>query len=390
MTSNDGQDGLQRESKTAGRRVWHRLGGMLSAPLNTMDGLLARRDADMFEPFALYAVIASMVFVAKSYQSVLLIRVQPLLVLRRLLDAFWAQGRTDLLSLAVIAPLVFLVLRFRGRPAGFLALVNTLAYLLVPLAFLTALSSAASYAGYDAWWMPHRPVHSWAVIESGAFSPVRYAVKIAVTYTWPLLLLLAWIWRRLSRPEHASGAAANIRVAVGLAVLSVGFSLQVMGAGSFLAIRADTLRPALPGDSLADVRLPWISVRPTDPRGALHLPSLKGEVLILDFWASWCPPCRREIPELAALAETYRGRVRIIGVNREPRNRSAAERALAGAAPGFVSVLDTQNLARKMGVQSLPTTYVIDRDGRIHAMHVGYTSPSTFKKELDALLAGPK
>jgi cytochrome c biogenesis protein CcmG/thiol:disulfide interchange protein DsbE len=133
--------------------------------------------------------------------------------------------------------------------------------------------------------------------------------------------------------------------------------------------------------------LNWLSVRDTDPRGALDLGTLKGQITILDFWASWCPPCKREIPELAELARKYRDRgVKVIGVNREPQDLKAAQAALAAADPDFISVLDHRGFGERVGLMSLPTTLVVDAAGVVRHIHMGYTSPSTFEKDLKGLL----
>jgi peroxiredoxin len=101
------------------------------------------------------------------------------------------------------------------------------------------------------------------------------------------------------------------------------------------------------------------------------LSSLRGTPVVLNFWATWCPPCRAELPELKAASERYAGQVVIIGVNQAEMAatvaKSAAERGLKFPIP-----LDLSGaVSRLYGVRSLPTTFFIDRDGVIRQVQRG-------------------
>jgi cytochrome c biogenesis protein CcmG, thiol:disulfide interchange protein DsbE len=101
------------------------------------------------------------------------------------------------------------------------------------------------------------------------------------------------------------------------------------------------------------------------------LSSLRGTPVVLNFWATWCPPCRAELPELKAASEHYAGQVAVIGVNQaEPAAtvaRSASELGLSFPIP-----LDQSGrVSRRYGVRSLPTTFFIDRDGIIRQIQNG-------------------
>ena len=100
--------------------------------------------------------------------------------------------------------------------------------------------------------------------------------------------------------------------------------------------------------------------------GALLLPSLRGQVVVLNFWASWCGPCRKELPRLAALdAELSRsgGRVVAVSIDTDPRNASDFARRHA---PGLSTYRDgPEGLVRALDLPSLPYTLVLDRDGTV-------------------------
>jgi thiol-disulfide isomerase/thioredoxin len=111
-----------------------------------------------------------------------------------------------------------------------------------------------------------------------------------------------------------------------------------------------------------------------DPSGTLHrLADLRGRVVVLDFWATWCPPCRQAMPGVQALHERYADRpVSIFGVN-------VAERTPDADPSGFMReqgytytmLRGTDEVARAYGVRALPTFVVIGPDGSLRETHVG-------------------
>lgn len=105
----------------------------------------------------------------------------------------------------------------------------------------------------------------------------------------------------------------------------------------------------------------------------LDLSAYEGKVVVLDFWASWCVPCRRSFPWLNAMREKYGddGLV-IIGVNVD-RDRSEAERFLAEYPADFTIFYDTEGrYASEYGVEAMPSSYVFGRDGELRVRHLGF------------------
>ena len=111
-----------------------------------------------------------------------------------------------------------------------------------------------------------------------------------------------------------------------------------------------------------------------------RMPALAGKVLVLDFWASWCAPCKASFPALQRLHEEYRGRgVEVIAVNVDTK-REAADRFLAEHPVTFTVLHDPlQALVETVAPAAMPTSLVIDRKGRVFSLHTGYRGEETEK-----------
>ena len=122
----------------------------------------------------------------------------------------------------------------------------------------------------------------------------------------------------------------------------------------------------------------------------LDLARLKGKVVVIDFWASWCVPCRQSFPWLNEMQAKYRDRgLVIIGVNVD-RERVEAERFLQQTPADFKIVYDPEgNLAARYQVPRMPSSYVIGPDGQQAGVHIGFRSGMREEREaeLERLLA---
>ncbi len=107
----------------------------------------------------------------------------------------------------------------------------------------------------------------------------------------------------------------------------------------------------------------------------LELASLKGHPVVLDFWATWCGPCRAEAPIVNTIAQRYRDKgLVVVGVNTSDEDGLAAE-YVKRKGLGFPIVYDAGNtIAKAYGVSSLPTLVVVSKTGRIVAIRHGVTS----------------
>ena len=130
----------------------------------------------------------------------------------------------------------------------------------------------------------------------------------------------------------------------------------------------------------------------TPGEDSLDLARHHGRVVIVDFWASWCKPCRQSIPWLNSLRERYGARgLTIIGVNVDAE-RGDAERFLRDVPIAFEIVFDPKgDLARRFSVQGMPASYVFDRTGKMVQTHLGFRDAKKNEREaaLEALLNQP-
>ena len=112
------------------------------------------------------------------------------------------------------------------------------------------------------------------------------------------------------------------------------------------------------------------------------LSALRGKSVVLNFWATWCPPCRAELPELQAASQRYAGQLDIIGVNQaEPVADVTAFAQQFGLT--FPIPLDANaDVSRRYAVRSLPTTFFIDRNGVIRQIQSGPLTEATLAQAL--------
>lgn len=137
---------------------------------------------------------------------------------------------------------------------------------------------------------------------------------------------------------------------------------------------------------------PLAVARLDEPTQSLSLASLKGDVVYVDFWASWCVPCRVSMPALDALYRRNRGRgFSVVGVNKDVSSADA-ERFLKRVNVSFPLVRDAGDAAaRAFDVRAMPSGYLIDRKGIVRKVHLGFTAETAaaLELEIEALLKEP-
>lgn len=167
------------------------------------------------------------------------------------------------------------------------------------------------------------------------------------------------------------------KLLIGILAIAVAFGTYFFGrfggGARRRSVAAETLAP--------DFSLPQLNGE------QLQLSTYRGKVILLDFWATWCDPCREEIPRFVDLQNKYRSQgLQIIGVSMDD-----------GAEPvrdfyqrfhmNYPVVMGTAKVGELYGgILGLPITFLIRRDGRVYAKHVGATDILVFEREIINLL----
>jgi peroxiredoxin len=135
----------------------------------------------------------------------------------------------------------------------------------------------------------------------------------------------------------------------------------------------------------------------TDAQGQkVQLSSLKGKVVLLNFWATWCGPCQAEIPWFGEFAAKYKAQgLEVIGVSMDDEGWKIVKPYLAKKMVTYRIVIGNDDLSHKYGklnpgsegsIDTLPTTFLIDRTGKVAAIHSGLVKRSDYETDLAQLL----
>ena len=130
-----------------------------------------------------------------------------------------------------------------------------------------------------------------------------------------------------------------------------------------------------------------------DSNGAkVTLASLKGKVVLLNFWATWCGTCQVEIPWFIEFNKTYKALgLAVVGVSMDEDGWKSVKPYLTTKKIDYPIVVGTEDVAKAYGgVDSLPSTFIIDRDGKIAFSHSGLVGKDTYETEIRSLLDGGK
>ena len=119
----------------------------------------------------------------------------------------------------------------------------------------------------------------------------------------------------------------------------------------------------------------------------IRLGNYRGKVVLINFWATWCPPCRKEIPDLIKLQRDYGSRLQVIGVTYPPQKLAEVRRFVQRAKVNYPVSLGTKGTKLLFTTsETLPTTIVIGTDGRIRDIIEGILLPEEIEQKIKPLL----
>ena len=122
----------------------------------------------------------------------------------------------------------------------------------------------------------------------------------------------------------------------------------------------------------------------------LSLQAFKGKVILLNFWATWCGPCRAEIPGLIELQNKYKDQLQVIGMAVDEDDDTELRNVVKSESINYPVALTTGPVRMAYGgVTALPTVFVINADGRVVQKHIGLYNPALYETEVRALLNLP-
>ena len=134
---------------------------------------------------------------------------------------------------------------------------------------------------------------------------------------------------------------------------------------------------------------PMFTVRDLEGR-EISTASMRGKVVIVNFWATWCGPCRAEIPDLVALQEKYKDTLQVIGISEDEAPVEVVKRFAAEHRINYPVAMTTPEIEKLFpGISALPTSFILDRESRIVQKHVGMLTARTTEYETRHLAGLP-
>lgn len=173
---------------------------------------------------------------------------------------------------------------------------------------------------------------------------------------------------------HRFRLVRNAAVLVGLTLVGCSSVSESVRAN----VKAENARNAAPDFVLKDA----------DGK-TVKLSDYKGKVVLLNFWATWCGPCKIEIPWFVEFEQNYRDQgFAVLGVAMDEDGWSAVKPYVTDHKVNYRVVIGDDMTAQKFGgVDSLPTSFVIDKEGRIASTHIGLVSKKVYQNDIAQLLS---
>ena len=119
----------------------------------------------------------------------------------------------------------------------------------------------------------------------------------------------------------------------------------------------------------------------------ISLQNYRGKIVIIDFWATWCPPCRRGIPDLIQIQKEFKNKVAVIGISLDTDTKKDVVPFMKNMEINYTVVYANSQVIQDYGnVEAIPTSFVISKAGKIVNQHIGLTPKETYISEINKLL----
>ncbi|HVU52246.1 MAG TPA: TlpA disulfide reductase family protein [Polyangia bacterium] len=242
--------------------------------------------------------------------------------------------------------------------------------------------AGACYAPYFAASAAFRAIEA---VTGAQTAPLLVARLVPAVFAVPALARAVAVARARTGATSEPDGVRPLRSAVlaGLAVLGVA-SVGLAGSAVWSARHLDALMPVRRGAQAPDFAVARVDGQP----GTVALGSMKGQAVVLDFWATYCPPCRQMMPVLDELHREWAGKgVSFVGVDSEDIDPQMLRDFLVEHPIPYPIVADDGALGASYKVRALPTLVVIGKDGTVRDSFVGFTLKSTLERALARAVA---
>jgi peroxiredoxin len=198
-----------------------------------------------------------------------------------------------------------------------------------------------------------------------------------------------WSWRRTTPYSDRRRPAA--RALRGAAALGLGLLLASGCGGGGGRGPAAQGGSAGGGQTGAEGTLAPEFTLPDLDGHSVSLSDFRGKVVVVNFWATWCPPCRAEIPDFVRMQARYRARgLEFVGLSVDAGGARDVRPFAEEQGVNYPMLIADERVANSYGgIVGIPTSFVIDRQGKIVKRFVGYTDPKVWESTLESLLGQP-
>ncbi len=142
----------------------------------------------------------------------------------------------------------------------------------------------------------------------------------------------------------------------------------------------------LQDNNLGGDKVPAFTLKNTEGKN-VSLSDFKGKVIVVDFWATWCGPCRRGIPDLISLQKEFKDELVVIGISLDRETVKDVVPFVKKNEINYPIVYGNEEVVNQFGgIQAIPTSFVIDKNGNIVDKHVGLVDKSVYSEKIKELI----